>query len=78
MWLALATTNTPLAGLDPAIHVSMQAEAAPSEDVDGRAKPGQGVILWFEGVRGPLNGALKAKPDSRRLSSGLRVEPDAR
>ena len=31
-----------MAGLDPATHVSFDAERAANEDVDARVKPGQG------------------------------------
>ena len=50
----------PLAALDPAIHASMQAEAAPSKDVDARDKPGQGDFCGFAGTRARLNAALEA------------------
>jgi hypothetical protein len=45
-WFALATTNTPWPDFDPATHASMQAEAAPSEDMDAH-----GTSPWAEGPR---------------------------
>ena len=36
------TADTPLAGLDPAIHVFFDLEVGSGKDVDARDKPGQG------------------------------------
>jgi hypothetical protein len=43
-------TKIPLAGLDPAIHVLQQAAIWFGKDVDGRDKPGQGVVKLIEYV----------------------------
>jgi hypothetical protein len=43
-------TKIPLAGLDPATHVLQQAAIWFGKDVDGRIKPGQGVVKLIEYV----------------------------
>jgi hypothetical protein len=49
----------------------MQPEAAPLEDVDARAKPGQGGFDRFADVPAWLNAALEAEPDSRGLTPAI-------
>jgi hypothetical protein len=57
----------PLAGFGPAIHdVLMQPKAVPLDDVDARAKPGQGDV-WGIMEREP-NGTLLSKLNQTTFS----------